>query len=208
MLLDVSLPDIDGIEICSIIKSNPLTANLSVVHMSATRIADHDRVHGLDNGADGYLTEPVGRDELVATLRARLRACSAEERGTRSRRTFAAAALDTRLSRYVGLRHQELACLQLDEHARGLFGGLDETETHRDTLVTRFEETDRPHLREKLDSPTSDGFDIDLRLARDGHKPTMWRVLRGRAYRSGNRLVRISGIIGDSTTRRPVARRN
>ncbi len=78
MLLDVRMPDIDGFEVCHRIKSNPRTAGITVVHMSATSVDSQAVTHGLNWGADGYLTEPIAQAELIATLRAFLRIRQAE----------------------------------------------------------------------------------------------------------------------------------
>ena len=78
MILDINLPDIDGFEVCRRLKSEPRTAGITVLQVSATyREASH-RVRGLDGGADAYLTLPVDREELMATVRALLRIRRAE----------------------------------------------------------------------------------------------------------------------------------
>jgi len=79
VVLDVNLPDIDGFEVCRQIRSNHQTARLPVIHLSATFVKDVDKVHGLEAGADGYLTHPVEPPVLVATVNAFLRARRAED---------------------------------------------------------------------------------------------------------------------------------
>jgi signal transduction histidine kinase len=78
VVLDIRLPDIDGFEICRRIKSNPETAGITVIHLSATFVRGEDKARGLEGGADGYLTSPVGQAELVATIRAFVRLRQAE----------------------------------------------------------------------------------------------------------------------------------
>jgi PAS domain S-box-containing protein len=78
VLLDVKLPDINGLEVCRRIKSNPATAATMVVQISATFIEGRDKIRGLDQGADVYLVEPVHPDELIATIRAMQRLSEAE----------------------------------------------------------------------------------------------------------------------------------
>ncbi len=80
IILDVNLPDIDGFEVCRRLKSDPRTAAVSVLHLSAAHRRVDDRVRGLDVGADAYLTLPVEAEALVATVRALLRARRAERR--------------------------------------------------------------------------------------------------------------------------------
>lgn len=88
VLLDVNLPGIDGIEVCSRIKSDPRTRTVPVVHLSASRVHQTDRVLGLENGADAYLSEPIAREELVATVRAHIRARTLVEKEVRRRLEF------------------------------------------------------------------------------------------------------------------------
>lgn len=78
ILLDVRMPDIDGFEVCRRIKANPKTAGITVVHLSATRVDSQAITHGLNWGADGYLTEPITQGELIATVNAYLRIRQAE----------------------------------------------------------------------------------------------------------------------------------
>lgn len=92
MILDVNLPDMSGFEVCRRIKSQPTTASVAVIHLSASYLAVADKVQGLEGGADAYLTQPVEPAELVATVRAMLRVRSAEssarEASLRWRSTF------------------------------------------------------------------------------------------------------------------------
>lgn len=69
MLLDLGLPDMDGVEI---IKKVRTWSNLPIIVVSA-RSEDSDKVHALDAGADDYLTKPFSVDELLARLRVALR---------------------------------------------------------------------------------------------------------------------------------------
>src|SRR5262245_41835300 len=79
VILDVKLPDISGFEVCRRIKSDPATSTIPVLHISTTFVHFEDKIQGLDNGADGYLTNVAEPMELIATVRALLRARRAEE---------------------------------------------------------------------------------------------------------------------------------
>lgn len=79
ILLDVRLPDINGLEVCRTIKTDPLTAHIMILQVSATHITGADRIHGLEGGADTFLTEPVEPGELIATLEALLRLYDREQ---------------------------------------------------------------------------------------------------------------------------------
>ena len=69
ILLDLGLPDIDGVVVCSQIRE---THNTPIVVLSA-RGAEHDKVRALDAGADDYVTKPFGTEELLARIRVALR---------------------------------------------------------------------------------------------------------------------------------------
>ncbi|KAB8320480.1 response regulator [Tolypothrix campylonemoides VB511288] len=79
VILDIQLPDMNGFEVCRQIKSNPATANLPVLHLSAHFTESRDKAQGLDSGADAYLAQPVEPIELIATVKALLRMRQAEE---------------------------------------------------------------------------------------------------------------------------------
>ena len=78
VIVDVRLPDLDGFEVCRRIKADPHTASVAVLHLSGVYRRVEDRVRGLDTGADGYLMKPFHPDEVVAMVRALLRARRAE----------------------------------------------------------------------------------------------------------------------------------
>ena len=78
VLLDVQLPDGNGIELCKLIKQRwPTTL---VLQTSATFVSAEDRTRGLEGGADSYLIQPIEPAELVASVRALLRLHEAEAR--------------------------------------------------------------------------------------------------------------------------------
>jgi DNA-binding response OmpR family regulator/serine phosphatase RsbU (regulator of sigma subunit) len=107
VLLDVNLPDISGFEVCRLIKSDPQTAAIPVIQVSATAVAVADRAHGLTQGADAYLVEPTEPAELLATVTAALRYFRARQRAERT------AAMLT-----------DLAGVSLDINAAETFDGL------------------------------------------------------------------------------------
>lgn len=72
ILLDVMLPEMDGIEILKQLRAAPATANVPVI-MATAKGTEYDKVLGLDSGADDYLTKPFGMMEMVSRIRAVLR---------------------------------------------------------------------------------------------------------------------------------------
>ena len=90
VVLDIHLPDIDGFDLCAMLRSRPGTARLPVLHLTAAYVTDEDKVRGLDSGADAYLTRPVEAAVLVATVQALVRTRVAEEAMRRSESKFRA----------------------------------------------------------------------------------------------------------------------
>ena len=76
MLLDLSLPVLDGTEVCRMLRARPATSRLPIIMLTA-RSEEADLVSGLDLGADDYITKPFRLRELAARVRAVLRRQSA-----------------------------------------------------------------------------------------------------------------------------------
>ena len=72
ILLDIMLPDKDGIEVLGKIRRNPDTKKLPVIMVTA-KSTEIDTVKGLDSGADDYITKPFGIMELISRVKAILR---------------------------------------------------------------------------------------------------------------------------------------
>ena len=90
VVLDIHLPDIDGFDLCALLRSRPGTARVPVLHLTAAYVTDEDKVRGLDSGADAYLARPVEAAVLVATVQALVRTRVAEEAMRRSESKFRA----------------------------------------------------------------------------------------------------------------------
>lgn len=72
ILLDVMLPDEDGISILTKLKKNPDTSDIPVMIASA-KGEEYDKIKGLDTGADDYLAKPFGMMEMISRIKAVLR---------------------------------------------------------------------------------------------------------------------------------------
>lgn len=72
LLLDLMLPQMDGLEVCRNLKGNPASAALPIIMLTA-KSEEIDKVIGLELGADDYMTKPFSPRELIARVKAVLR---------------------------------------------------------------------------------------------------------------------------------------
>ncbi len=68
ILLDVMLPEVDGLEVCKLLRRDPATATIPVIMLTA-KAGEIDRVLGLELGADDYVTKPFSPRELVLRVK-------------------------------------------------------------------------------------------------------------------------------------------
>ena len=78
VILDIMLPNEDGLSILKNIRENSKTKNIPVIMVTA-KTSELDKVKGLDMGADDYISKPFGVMELVSRVRALLRRCERTE---------------------------------------------------------------------------------------------------------------------------------
>ena len=72
VILDVMLPEVDGLEVCKRLRREPATAAVPIIMLTA-KAGEIDRVLGLELGADDYVTKPFSPRELVLRVKALLR---------------------------------------------------------------------------------------------------------------------------------------
>jgi len=80
IILDIMLPDLDGLEVCKKLKREPGTADIPIIMVSA-RGEESDIVVGLELGAEDYVTKPFSPRVLIARIKAALRRRSSEQGG-------------------------------------------------------------------------------------------------------------------------------
>jgi PAS domain S-box-containing protein len=102
LLLDVMMPGLDGHEVCRRIKGDPRWATLPIIMVTA-KMDLQDVVRGLELGADDYVTKPFFYEELLARVRATLRAGEAERALTRKHQTLEALYAVTRATQSLQL---------------------------------------------------------------------------------------------------------
>ncbi|MGH9771487.1 MAG: response regulator [Candidatus Acidiferrales bacterium] len=82
LLLDIMLPDSDGLEICRQIRAHPRLANVPLIFLTA-RASETDRVVGLELGANDYIVKPFFIRELIARVKTQLRGQTPVQRTVR-----------------------------------------------------------------------------------------------------------------------------
>jgi DNA-binding response OmpR family regulator len=81
LILDLMLPELDGLEVCKILRRDSTTAGLPIIMLTA-KAAEIDRVLGLELGADDYITKPFSPRELVLRVKNLLRRGEVEPKAT------------------------------------------------------------------------------------------------------------------------------
>jgi two-component system alkaline phosphatase synthesis response regulator PhoP len=72
IILDVMMPEMDGFEVCRIIRRNPTTANIAVIFLTA-KSGEIDEIVGLELGADDYIQKPISPRVLLTRLKTHIR---------------------------------------------------------------------------------------------------------------------------------------
>jgi DNA-binding response OmpR family regulator len=157
ILLDLMLPDVDGLDVCRHLRKNEGLAHIPVIMLTA-RGDESDKVLGLELGADDYLTKPFSVKELIARIHAVLRRRSQEEPLRQIALGLLRMDLDkheiTRGGTKIELTATEFRILQLLASRRGrVFTRdqiLDHLWGHEKAVVDRTVDVHIRNLREKL----------------------------------------------------------
>jgi two-component system, OmpR family, phosphate regulon response regulator PhoB len=78
IILDIMMPDLSGIQVCRILRADPKLAKVPIIFLTAKAEA-HDRIEGLESGADDYLSKPFSPKELVLRVESILRRVAAPQ---------------------------------------------------------------------------------------------------------------------------------
>ncbi len=93
IVLDLMLPQVDGLEICRVVRSNEKTAAIPIIMLTA-RAEESERIVGLELGADDYMAKPFSPSELVARVRALLRRAQRPAAAPKSVLSYGAIVMD------------------------------------------------------------------------------------------------------------------
>lgn len=142
VILDLGLPDINGIEVCARLRE---WTQIPILILSV-RDGEHDKVAALDKGADDYLTKPFGIEELLARVRVALRH-SARVQGHKDT-VVRAGSLVIDLARHIVTRDGEEVKLTATEHKllAYLAANTGRVLTHQTILANVWGEADADHI--------------------------------------------------------------
>lgn len=129
VILDLMLPEIDGLEICKRLRSAPDTAMMPIIMLTA-KAEESDTVIGLELGADDYVTKPFSPKALIARVKALLRRLDRKPDGGPSRYHYRDLVLD--LTRHEALVKKQEVSLTAKE-----FGLLEHLLRHPGRVLTR-----------------------------------------------------------------------
>lgn len=129
LLLDIMLPEEDGMEILKKIRENRKTKNLPVIMLTA-KGTEYDKVLGLDNGADDYVAKPFSMMELMSRIKALLRRSEVKEE---KNDTYQVGPLYVSISKHiVKVNEEEITSLTYKE-----FELLSLLLQHQETVLSR-----------------------------------------------------------------------
>jgi DNA-binding response OmpR family regulator len=133
VILDLGLPDMDGIDVCRQMRSGGYSGGIIMV---TARTGELDRVVGLDVGADDYLAKPFGLAELLARVRALLRRSAASAPGDATATTSSGLRIDAG-SRRVHLGDREIALTAKEFDVLAVLANSHDKVVPRETLMNR-----------------------------------------------------------------------
>lgn len=100
ILLDVMMPEMDGIETCGELRANPLTKDVLIAFLTA-RNEDYSQIAGFDAGGDDYISKPIKPKVLISRIKALLKRAGALDDGANSRDEIPQSGLAIDKERYV-----------------------------------------------------------------------------------------------------------
>ena len=116
VLLDIMLPEVDGLEVCRRLKADPQTSGIPIIMLTA-KAEEIDRVLGLELGADDYVVKPFSMRELLARVKAVLRRSAKDSQNEKGREeTLTIGGLRLDFSSYQAWLHDEPIALTPKEY--------------------------------------------------------------------------------------------
>ena len=203
VLLDMKLPDMNGLEVCRRIKAGTATKHIPVLHISATYTSEDDKAQSLESGADIFLAEPIEPAELITVVRALLRLrtseiglLESEERMRLATEGAGIATCDIDLRTGQAVWSGQLYTMLGIDPARPATWEAWKALIHPDDLTEILADMDRAGARGAQVSR-------EIRVRRQDDRNESWLALFGRVYPDEEgRHTRFLGIVADVTARK------
>jgi len=178
IVLDVSLPDGDGFQLCQYIRRQNI---ITPILMLTARSLPEDKIHGLEAGADDYLTKPFDLDELLARIRSLIRRQQWNKQAPKKLEHFSFGNVSINFEQHVVLVDSEevqLTALEL-ELLRYFILNQDRVLSRKELLEKVWDLKDYPNTR------TVDNFIMRLRRLFEPtpDSPRYFLSVRGRGYK-------------------------
>jgi len=173
LVLDVMMPVLDGLDVCRILRADPDTAGVPILVLTA-RSTVEDLLHGLDLGADDYLTKPYSPRELMARARALLRRSRRVSHGAPDRSVRVGALTVSPATREVAFRGDPVTC------TRGEFTLLETMATAPGRVFTRDQLLRALHGTDAYVTPRT--VDVHVANLRKKLDPDLIRTVYGVGY--------------------------
>ena len=206
--LDIHLPDMIGFEVCRRLKASPATSRIPVIQVSASYVTSRDRIHGLEGGADSYLTHPFEPAVLIATAKSLLRFRSTSDELARSEQRIRLAVKSTGLG--IWEFDVELDVLTWSQRAFEIYGISPEKKVEIGDFIQAVHPDDRERvakgIRASLDPQEPLERRTEFRIVR-GDGAERWLRSTSASLLSDDepkRVVRVGGTMLDISDRRKV----
>lgn len=181
LILDLMLPDRDGLDITRYIRSTPRLAHLYILMLTA-RVEDMDKIIGLEVGADDYVTKPFNPREIVARIRAVFRRQSDDQSAPGGVLRYGALSVDV-TRRLVTLDEQPVDLTPMEFHLLVTLMQRQGVPFSRADLIQRRTGYDYDSLERTLDSHIRN---LRKKIEPDPKEPTYIQTVYGFGYRLGD----------------------
>ena len=207
VLLDLQLPDVSGFEVCRRIKSDPATARIPVLHITATAAASKgNELDSVASGADIFLAQPVEPHELITVVKTLIRLRSTEVGLAESEERMRLA------TEGAGIATWEIDLRDGTAHwSPRLYGLLGYPDTSLPATWSMWEAVIHPQdiaaVNDAMERARRDRgvFMREHRVIRRDTRQERWLSAHGRIHRDeSGRYTRLMGIVVDITARRSV----
>ena len=204
VLLDIKLPDVNGLEVCRRIRADPANRRIAVLHISSTYVTPEIEADSQESGADIYLAEPVEARELISVVRSLLRLREVEIGLTKSEERLRLATEAAEIGAWDVDLHTGAAFWD-GQTARLLALPPGSTAGRWEDWLKPVHPEDRPAVMAAFEAMKAGAevLNTEYRVTAPTGEPR-WVVLTGRARSGKDQPARMVGVVSDISRRKRV----